>query len=47
MANPPLTAIQITILYKYPDHFLNHIFSIFYGYKKARIKRAFVIYMSV
>ena len=46
-SNPPLTAIQITILYKYPDHFLNHIFSIFYGYKKARIKRAFVIYMSV
>lgn len=46
-SNPPLTAIQITILYKYPDHFLNHRFSISYGDKKARIKRAFVIYTSV
>jgi len=43
----PLTAIQITILYKYSDYFLNHRFSISYGDKKARIKRAFVIYTSI
>lgn len=46
-SNPPLTAIQITILYKYPIIFYPHRFSISYGDKKARIKRAFVIYMSV
>ena len=31
---PPLTAIQITILYKYPDHFLNHRFRYFMDIKK-------------
>ena len=46
-SNPPLTAIQITILYKYPDHFLNHRFRYFMDIKKARIKRAFVIYTSI
>nr|DAN39825.1 MAG TPA: hypothetical protein [Caudoviricetes sp.] len=30
----PLTAIQITILYKYPDHFLNHRFRYFMDIKK-------------
>ena len=45
-SNPPLTAIQITILYKYPIIFKSEILDILWD-KKARIKRAFVIYTSV
>ena len=36
-SNPPLTAIQITILYKYPDHFLNHRFRYFMDIKKQAL----------